>query len=330
MDPMDARRCLTLLLLLAGLAFAMPAPAYEGCTEASRDDAAARIAKAACAEHARWYMPFIDENGRLAQMRVAEAEALRLRDGTPAWRRVAAYWQGAGLPQAWGGLMPQGDCSGTSREGNALCRAFLIDTPWSAVFVSWVMAQAGLQDFEHSARHVDYVRRAWQGRGPYRLLDPEAEAPRTGDMLCYSRVGRPFGVAGFRQWLANDPGGPLAMHCDIVVSTANARARLIGGNVLQGVTMRVLPLNSKGRFWNLPRRTGADPECTPATPSACNLHRQDWVALLRLQPDARTAAPATPAPASQCCEICTLPMPEGMRRCPLPVPEEPALPVPGT
>ena len=36
------------------------------------------------------------------------------------------------------------DCTGTSDEGNALCRAFLVDTPWSAVFVSWVMARAGL------------------------------------------------------------------------------------------------------------------------------------------------------------------------------------------
>lgn len=322
---MDARRCLMLLCLLAGLALADRARAFDGCTDATRDDMAARIAKVACTEHAQWYAPFIDENGRLAQMRVAEAEALRLRDGTPAWRRVAAYWQGSRTPWPAPGLPAQADCSGSATEGNALCRAFLIDTPWSAVFVSWVMARAGLAGFEHSMRHVDYVRQAWRGHGPYRLLDPEADAPQVGDMFCYSRVSQPFGIAGFRDWLARDPGGPLAMHCDIVVSTANARAHLIGGNVLQGVTMRVLPLNAKGRFWNLPRRTGSDPECSPATPAACNLHRQDWVALLRLQPSATPAAPEATTP---CCEVCTLPMPAGMRRCPLPPRPAAADPVP--
>lgn len=310
------RRCLLLLGLCAGLLPGTRALAFDGCADTSRTDMAARIAQVACAENARWYAPFIDENGRLAQMRVSEAEALRLRDGTPAWRRVASYWRSAGVRWPAPGLSSNADCTGTSDEGNALCRAFLVDTPWSAVFVSWVMARAGLGGFEHSMRHVDYVRQAWRGEGPYRLLAPDAEAPRVGDMLCYSRVSEPFGVAGFRSWLERGNGGPLAMHCDIVVSTANARARLVGGNVLQGVTMRVLPLNATGRFWNLPRRTGGEPTCSPDTATACNLHRQDWVALLRLQP---SAAQGAPAPSLPCCKVCTLPMPAGMRRCPAPV-----------
>lgn len=310
---MNARGWLLILVLLAGAASALRADAASPCAEASNADVASRIAEVACAEHANWYAPFIDEAGRLAHVRVSEAEALRLRDGTPAWRRVAAYWQGSGTGWPPDGLSTQADCFGAAAEANALCRAFLVDTPWSAVFVSWVMARAGVPGFSPSARHVDYVRQAWRGQGPYRYADPDTQAPAVGDLLCYSRVGAPFGVAGFRAWLARGHDGPLAMHCDIVVSTANARARLVGGNVLQGVTMRLLPLNAAGRFWNLPRRTGTEPECSPALPSACNLHRHDWVALLRLDPAANR-----PAPATACCEVCPLPMPPGMRRCAAP------------
>jgi hypothetical protein len=320
---MDARRCLTTFLLLLGLAFAVRAPASDGCAGPPTGDMASRIAQIACTEHAQWYAPFIDENGRLAHMRVSEAEALRLRDGTPAWRRVAAYWQGSGVAWPPDGLSSQADCFGEDRDRNALCRAFLVDTPWSAVFVSWVMARAGLPGFAHSARHVDYVRQAWRdGTGPYRVADPDAEPPAVGDLLCYARTGQAYGVAGFRAWLERS-GGALAMHCDIVVSTANARARLVGGNVLQGVTMRVLPLNSSGRFWGLPRRTGGEAECSPALPTACNLHRHDWVALLKLNPAANVPAAAPAAPATPCCEVCQLPMPPGMRRCGAPASTSP-------
>lgn len=312
---MRPRPCCALLPLLAALAWGGRAEASDGCAQAANGDMASRIAQVACDEHAQWYAPFIDEAGRLAQMRVSEAEALRLRDGTPAWRRVAAYWQGSGLGWPPDGLPAQADCFGDAPDRTALCRVFLVDTPWSAVFVSWVMTRAGLAGFERSPRHVDYVRQAWRERSPYRYADPDAEPPAVGDLLCYARTGQPFGTAGFRDWLERRVGGPLAMHCDIVVSTANARARLVGGNVLQGVTMRVLPLNAAGRFWNLPRSRPGDPECTPAAPSACNLHRRDWVALLKLDPAANVGATGLPPASGPCCEICRLPMPPGMRRC---------------
>lgn len=305
------------LLLFALLALPVcRAYAADACAGPDAGDMASRIAQVACAEHAQWYAPFIDENGRLAQMRVSEAEALRLRDGMPAWRRVVTYWQGAGVGWPHAALPAGADCTGEAVQGNALCRAFLIDTPWSAVFVSWVMTRAGLPGFSVSTRHVDYVRDAYHGAGPYRYADPDTTPPTAGDMLCYTRTGQPYGVAGFRDWLAGSAGGALAMHCDIVVSTANARARLVGGNVLQGVTMRVLPLNATGRFWNLPRAGAGDPECSPALPTACNLHRRDWVALLKLDPSANVPAAPVGPPTMPCCEVCALPMPEGMKRCP--------------
>ncbi|GAB2515289.1 DUF2272 domain-containing protein [Lysobacter humi (ex Lee et al. 2017)] len=319
-------------MLLLGLVTAPTARAADACAGqgTTPGDTASRIAAIACTEHALWYAPFIDEKGRLASVRVSEAEGLRLRDGaTPAWRRVAQYWQTSGLRWPPNGLPSDADCWGDVRgPGAALCRAFLVDTPWSAVFVSYVLGRAGVPGFEPSARHVDYVRAAHRqtGAGPYRLADPDAEAPAVGDLLCYARMpGQAFGAAGFRSWLDRPFSDGLAMHCDIVVSTAGGKARLVGGNVLQGVTMRLLPVNRSGRFWSLPRRGGAEPECTPERPQDCNLSRHDWVALLKLMPVANVPAPsgAPAGPATPCCEVCTLPLPAGMRRCPVPVASPP-------
>lgn len=316
-------------LILASALACLPRPASATGACAAGADAnsvGGRIASIACAEHELWYAPFIDEKGRLAHIRVSEAEGLRLRDGTtPAWRRVAEYWRGSGLGWPPNGLPSGADClPGGAEGGTALCRVFLVDTPWSAVFISWVMSRVGLAGFGGSARHVDYVRDAFRpsSRGPYRLADPYAGVPAVGDLMCFARgSAQVLGVAGFRRWLESS-GGPLAMHCDIVVSVANGRARLVGGNVLQGVTMRVLPLNQTGRFWSLPHRAPGQPECHPSNPSACNLHSQDWVALLKLDPSAATVPSAspvpTPAPVQPCCEVCSLPMPAGMQRCAAP------------
>ncbi|AXK72131.1 DUF2272 domain-containing protein [Lysobacter sp. TY2-98] len=312
------------------------AHAADVCADAAAStsgNTASRIAAIACAEHDLWYAPFIDENGRLANMRISEAEGSRLRDGaTPAWQRVAMYWRGSGVQWPSPSLPAGADCNGTGGEvASALCRTFLIDTPWSAVFVSYVMTRAGVPGFQPSARHVDYVRDAFRGgdTAPYRLADPDAEAPATGDLICFSRVSQVFGVQGFRDWLARSSSAPLAMHCDIVVSTANNRARLVGGNVLQGVTMRVLPLNRLGKFWALPHRSIGEPECDPGTPSACNFNRQDWVALLKLNPSANVPAtgPLMPGPPTKCCVVCMLPMAPDMKRCPAPATEPTTSPV---
>ncbi|HEY4582263.1 MAG TPA: DUF2272 domain-containing protein [Lysobacter sp.] len=328
---MSVRLLLHLVLAVAlGLAATRARACDAGAT--SGTDTAARIAQAACAEHALWYAPFIDEQGRLASLRVSEGEGLRLRDGaTPAWRRVAAYWQGSGVRWPYSGLPADADCSATgATAGAALCRSFLVDTPWSAVFVSWVMTRAGVPGFQASARHVDYVRDAWLrgDAGPYRLADPDADVPAVGDMLCFSRASQVFGTQGFRDWLGRPFSDALPMHCDIVVSTAGGRARVVGGNVLQGVTMRVLPINRLGRLWSLPRRTGGEAECQPSNPQACNFNRQDWVALLKLNPSANVPAPAVPGTPQSCCVVCMLPMAPGMKRCPATRAEPNASPVP--
>lgn len=289
---------------------------------------ASRIALAACAENTLWYGPFIDTKGRLASITVSENERMRLQDGTtPTWQRVAEYWKGSGLLSQMSYFPGATDCSigDGGHLPSASCRAFLSDTPWSAAFVSFVMARAGLPGFTASASHIDFIREAYRNpqASPYVLSDPNASVPAPGDLLCFSRARDVIGAQGFREMLESGSSDGLNMHCDIVVAASpggDGKLYLVGGNVLQGVTMRVLPLNRSGSVWSLPRRTVNPNDCHPGNEATCSFNRQDWVALLKLKP---LPAPAGPLPLpniqlQQCCTQCPLPMPPNLKRCPVP------------
>ncbi|MBP6797714.1 MAG: DUF2272 domain-containing protein [Luteimonas sp.] len=267
-------RLLPLLLAFAWLLAATPAAAGDPCpqlrAQSAAADVATRIAAIACQENHAWYRTFIDADGRSGGQAVYEAENDVLADGIPAWRKVAAYWSGSGLP---------GDC-GTAAPA---CRSYVVDTPWSAAFVSWVMRRAGVPGFTASARHADYVRTALRPspRDPYRMASPIEARPEVGDLLCYVRAqSRTLGHRGLIARLENDAG--LPMHCDIVVGAADGMAWLVGGNVQQAVALRMLRLDADGRFADLPLRDAANPPCSPDAPAQCNLNRQDWAALLKL------------------------------------------------
>ena len=162
-------------------------------------------------------------------------------------------------------------------------------------------------------------------RSAYRIADPRAVRPARGDLLCYVRAqGRSYGFSGLASLVSGQDSG-LGMHCDIVVSASEAgdrTARLVGGNVSDGVTMRLLPLTAGGQFEDLPRRIDEGPGCSPDMPDACSANRQDWAALLQLRPQAELArlAPAPPvqgpAPPSApaCCVYCVVG--SGVPRCP--------------
>lgn len=327
-----ARFCRSIMLDLVGLAYivlASPAMAGQVCDQIpqSPPSYASRIALVACTENALWYGPFIDAQGRLASITVSEGEGLRLQDGTtPAWQRVAEYWKGSGLLSQMSSFPGAADCS-YAQVGHlpaASCRAFLTDTPWSAVFVSFVMSRAGLPGFNGSASHIDFVRDAYRNpdASPYVFGDPETANPATGDLLCYSRGRDAIGPQGLRELLARGSEDGLNMHCDIVVAVnpgGDSKLYLVGGNVLQGVTMRVLPLNRSGAIWGLPRRIGIPGDCQPGNEAVCSFNRQDWVALLKLKPLPAPSGPLTlpGTQPQQCCTQCPLPMPANMKRCPV-------------
>ena len=308
------------------LAVASPtATASTVCTETDPSRAttlADRISAVACRENALWYRPFINLQGQLTSTTLAEAETDFLQDSaTPAWKRVAEYWRGSGLLWGMNSFPGAAACARAFNSDFASpdCRAFLVDRPWSAAFVSFVLVRAGVPGFNPSARHIDYVRDAYlrPGSSPFLFVDPDAAVPTAGDLLCYARGSSSFGYAGLQAWITANPDAALAMHCEIVTRSDDAdTAYLIGGNVLQSVTLRMLALNRSGRFWALPH--GSDINCSPDNPAACSFNRHDWAVLLKLKPSLQavpvTPIPAQPADQGKCCVQCVVGA--GIPRCP--------------
>jgi len=122
--------------------------------------------------------------------------------------------------------------------------------PWSAAFVSWVMCEAGLGDtaqFRRSIAHRVYIDQAIRARDGE---DSEAafvaydagEAPiEPGDLLCNSRDTADYRSLADRR---RDFGRYAPTHCDIVVKLDEQGSRIlvIGGNVVQSVSLTILPL----------------------------------------------------------------------------------------
>lgn len=332
------RWLLLALLCLCAWSVAAPAAAADPCpllrAQTASPDVATRIAAYACKENQDWYRTFIDGDGRVYGPRVYEAENSGLADGIEAWRHVAMYWNESGLLGSAYARAGASECAyaASAAYPSPACRAFIIDTPWSAAFVSWVMRRAGLPGFNGSASHVSYVRDAYKNsaNGAYQVQDPRSGKPAVGDLLCSVRsAARVYGFGDLATLLSQPDNGGLAMHCDIVVGVAPGQyAYLVGGNVAQAVTLRMLRLAPNGYFANLVSRTLADPECNPDQPASCNANRADWAVMLKLKPASELAklpppyvpppTQMTPGPAArpQCCVNCVVG--SGIPRCPAP------------
>lgn len=293
--------CLLSAAALSGHAAAANAPpriTAEACDVPPRyglSALAVSISRTACNEHRLWFRPFIDRDGRAASLSVTEAEQEHLADnGIIAWKRVAGYWRESGTLGALGSLPGASSCiaGDGSRYTDSDCRAFLIDNPWSAAFISWVMVRAGVSDFNASPRHIDYIRRAYNdgATGPYRLADPSAEKPAPGDMLCFLRDRRTsLSYSGLVEALGNGSVTHWKTHCEVVVSAnmgGDQTLYLIGGNVMNTVAMRLLQLDRSGRIALPPPPQSTEGDiatpCTPGREEACSFNRQDWAALLKL------------------------------------------------
>lgn len=134
--------------------------------------------------------------------------------------------------------------------------------PWSAAFVSWVMCESGLdrrEAFERDISHrvyVDQAIRATDGREPqaaYEAHDPGQRPLIPGDLLCNSRGRWRYESVADRR---PDMDQYAALHCDVVVRVFDDRVAVIGGNVVQGVTLTLIPLTGEGAAF--PRPVGAD------------------------------------------------------------------------
>jgi hypothetical protein len=294
-------------IIVATALAAMSAKAVAGVCEFSVDEiernpVGTRIAKIACEEHRLWHRPFIDAQGRILRLGPMEAEQDKLSDDrTQAWRRVVHYWRESGLlvrrnsvetqkaapSVAW---LESGarECAVETPDWQkkAACRTFLIDVPWSSVFVSYVMKRAELANFAASSSHYYYLRDAARNakNGPYRMQPLQGDKPKVGDLVCYLREkNRIYDYAQFAAHLQENHF-PLDSHCDIVVGVdlnGDSKLYAIGGNVVQGVTMRKLNLNARG-FLSLPMKKNAGTSSAASGDDAIHFNRQNWIALLKL------------------------------------------------
>lgn len=132
--------------------------------------------------------------------------------------------------------------------------------PWSAAFISWVMCEAGLGEtaqFQRSIAHRNYIDQAIRARDG---MDADAayvaydagEAPiEPGDLLCNARASAEYRMLADRR---RDVGRFAPTHCDIVVKIDERAGRIlvIGGNVVQSVSLTILPLRREGEMYAKP------------------------------------------------------------------------------
>jgi hypothetical protein len=122
--------------------------------------------------------------------------------------------------------------------------------PWSAVFISWCVRQAGAKasEFKFAMAHSVFVNQAIKnglnGTGVFHGLDISAHQPNVGDIIQFNRQNNTFDFA-FARTHAN-----YVSHSVIVVEvgqdTQGRFAFCIGGNESDSVRRSVVLLNSQG------------------------------------------------------------------------------------
>jgi len=317
-----------------------------------------RIAQTAIDEFYRFGGHEIDSNGRLFRFGLTEAEheeedsapARQAHLGHLGWWRVMKYWRALFGADAADKIEARGyrDAS-TATQGQqtasllrtnaaqllrdadevsdpaareilreAALRAAIIDTPWSAAFISYVIRTAGVpaKAFRFSNAHRAYIYDAFAtsaaevnrhdaGDRLYRACPLTATKPRAGDLICaqYERAFRDASAEDVRERIRADlDGGNTAhtvrrTHCEVVAYIDKPARKLyaISGNVYQAVTTRKLNLRNDLKFspaqkghcggpggWTLPPPS-ADTSRAASLTKKCSLNDENWFVLLQLR-----------------------------------------------
>jgi hypothetical protein len=313
-----------------------------------------RIAQTAIDEFNRFGGHQIDANGRLFRFGLTEAEheeddggARQATIGHLGWWQVMKYWQALYGNDAASKLEARGyrDASTATQEAQeaallrtdaarllreaesvsdpaareilreAALRAAIIDTSWSAAFVSYVVKQSGAGEnaFRFANAHRAYIYDAFATSAAeqnketdnhiYRACPLLATKPRIGDMICNQRESALTDATEeavrerIRTELASggDTRSIRRTHCEVVASI-DPRTRTmvtIGGNVLQAVTARKLNLRKrslkfqamqKGHCGSADRfaMTKASAQGSHG-PVKCSLNDKKWFVLLQVR-----------------------------------------------
>ena len=157
----------------------------------------------------------------------------------PAASRIGEYWSLIGRPE-WNG-----------RD---------TDRPWSAAFISFVMARAGVpeSEFPRVGRHAQFLLaiedNAYRSRRPaFQLRDPDSYHVKPGDLVCRGSGGNVMRA----DWLSRREAiDRFVEHCDVVIAVRRPYLKVIGGNTRDSVMLTSLPLDARdlpvplaGRSW---------------------------------------------------------------------------------
>jgi hypothetical protein len=309
-----------------------------------------RIAQTAIDEFTRFGGHQIDSNGRLFYFGLTEAEHEEDDGGSPqsvvghfGWWQVMRYWRElfGGDPNGKLEVRGYGDASVATQDTQtapllrtsaaellrlaegvsnpdlrevlreAALRAAIVDTSWSAAFISYVIRQAGVAPsaFKFSNAHRAYIYDAFAvsaaelktetREGIYRAC-PLTTRPRVGDLICQQREPGLVDQSdeAVRERIRAEVDGAAEpsvrrTHCEVVAHVDKPARKVysIGGNVDQAVAARKLNLRRDLTFstqkgncggpgsWTLPQATGQPPRVT----RKCSLNDKKWFVLLQLR-----------------------------------------------
>jgi Uncharacterized protein conserved in bacteria (DUF2272) len=314
-----------------------------------------RVAQTAIDEFTRFGGHQIDSDGRLFHFGLTEAEHEEDDGGNPlaplghfGWWQVMKYWRGLFGDDPRSKLEVRGyrDASVSTldtqeavqlrtsaaqllrlAEGvsdpdireilrETALRAAIIDTSWSAAFISYVIRQSGAAPnaFHFANAHRVYIYDAFgvsaaeqkndASDGIYRAC-PLTTRPRAGDLICQQRESELADASdeAVRERIRAELDGSVQArsvrrtHCEVVahVDKAARKVYTIGGNVNQAVTARKMNLrqnltfsaSQKGncggpRHWTLPQPAGHLPNA-PGLSKNCSLNDRKWFVLLQLR-----------------------------------------------
>ena len=314
-----------------------------------------RIAQTAIDEFSLFGGHRIDSNGRLFRFGLTEAEheeddggGGQANLGHLGWWQVMKYWRALYGDDTADKLEVRGyrDASSSTQETQAAAllrataaqllreaesvsdpaareilreaalRAAIIDTSWSAAFVSYVIRQSGISAnaFRFANAHRAYIYDAFATSAAeltneasdrlYRAC-PLTTRPRAGDLICAQREPALADASdeAVRERIraeldgSTDARSVRRTHCE-VVAYIDVRARkmyTIGGNVNQGITARKLRLRRDLKFsvtqkgscggsgnWTLPQSSAHTPG-VPSHTNKCSLNDKKWFVLLQVR-----------------------------------------------